>query len=838
MIRTFTQIKPDDAEAVGGKGLSLGLMAGADLPVPPGFCVTSDAYRQGKAQPLQTDAALSSQIAEAYRKLGGGPVAVRSSATAEDGAVTSFAGQQETVLGVQGEEKVLEAVARCWASLDSDRAVAYRQKMASRGGDPPEDRGLAMAVVVQRLVPAEVAGVLFTRDPQDPGGRRMLVEAAWGLGESVVAGHVSPDRYQIDRDTGAVLNRQVAAKATMVTAAGRQPVPPEKQKQSCLSDAQLAELAELGRRVEAFYGDARDVEWAWAEGRFWLLQARPITAGGAAEREQVRREEIAAVRARAEPGGTVWSRFNLAEVLPEPTPMTWAIVQRFMSGGGGFGLMYRDLGFDPDPALDEDGVFDLVCGRPYCNLSREPRLLFRQLPYEHPFAWLKADPSRALYPVPVMNPRRAGWKFWLGMPLLFPVLFWKTVRAEFRRKHLARTLAQRLREETFPAFAAEAARAAVEDLGGLDTPTLLERLEYWVRRTLYDFARDSLKPTALAGMSLVKVQAAFRPAFGPERAAAAVAALTQGAGPDAEADLPAALRELAAGRRDRAAFLADFGHRGSQEMELAQPRWAEDPAALDRLVALAGGAAEETGLPDVAALWDQFATEAGFHDVQKEGLEKELAALHTFLGLRETAKHYLMRGYALIRRILVELDRRYRLSGGIFYLVPEELPDLAAGKDLAGLIARRRRRRTLALSLEVPPVLFSDDLEAVGRPVPAQSGDTWHGVPLSAGVAEAAALVLQEPEGAVVPAEPYILVCPSTDPAWVPLFVHARGLVMETGGVLSHGAIVAREFGLPAVAGLPDIHRRLKSGQRLRVDGSTGKVTVFPLAVSPTRQRG
>src|SRR5262249_52239716 len=175
-------------------------------------------------------------------------------------------------------------------------------------------------------------------------------------------------------------------------------------------------------------------------------------------------------------------RSNLAEVLPEPTPMTWAIVRRFMSGRGGFGLMYRDLGFDPDPALDEDGVFDLVCGRPYCNLSREPRLLFRRLPYEHPFAWLKADPSRALYPVPVMDPRPAGWKFWLGMPLLFPVLFWKTVRAELRRKHLVRTLAQRLREETFPAFAAETARAAAEDLGGLDTPTLLERLEHLVRR--------------------------------------------------------------------------------------------------------------------------------------------------------------------------------------------------------------------------------------------------------------------------------------------------------------------------------------------------------------------
>ena len=142
-------------------------------------------------------------------------------------------------------------------------------------------------------------------------------------------------------------------------------------------------------------------------------------------------------------------------------------------------------------------------------------------------------------------------------------------------------------------------------------------------------------------------------------------------------------------------------------------------------------------------------------------------------------------------------------------------------------IAERRAARSLALSLEVPPVLFSDDLDAIGRPPSLEGADNLQGVPLSAGVAEGPALVLTEPTGDV-PAEPYILVCPSTDPAWVPLFVSAKGLVMETGGVLSHGAIVAREFGLPAVAGLPDVQRKLKTGQRLRVDGGRGTVTVLP----------
>ena len=409
-------------------------------------------------------------------------MAVRSSATAEDGAVASFAGQQETILGVQGEQEVVVAVGRCWASLDTERAVAYRKHQGV------DEDGLAMAVVVQRLVPAEVAGVLFTRDPLDAEGRRMLVEASWGLGESVVSGRVTPDRFHIDRDTGAVCERHVGAKTTQTTAAGVQPVPAEKQNRPCLDDAQLAELAELGRRVEKFYGGPRDLEWAWADGRFWLLQARPITTAGAAEREQVRREEIAALAAKAEPGGTVWSRFNLSESLPEPTPMTWAIVRRFMSGRGGYGLMYRDLGFKPDPSVDEEGTYDLVAGRPYCNLSREPRFYAGWLPYEHRFSSLKADPQKALYPQPTLNAARFGPLFWLLLPARLPFLATESILSGLKLSRLSRTFADQFRREILPAFAAEVARGEAEDLAALEPPALLERLEHWTRRTLVDFA--------------------------------------------------------------------------------------------------------------------------------------------------------------------------------------------------------------------------------------------------------------------------------------------------------------------------------------------------------------
>jgi pyruvate,water dikinase len=650
----------------------------------------------------------------------------------------------------------------------------------------------------------------------------MLVEASWGLGESVVSGRVTPDRFAVDRETGRITYRQVAVKTVQVTAAGTAPVPADKQAVACLSDEQLAQLSELGRRVEAFYGAPRDVEWAWADGRFWLLQARPITTADASERARVRAEEITALAALAEPRGTVWSRFNLSEILPEPTPMTWAIVCRFMAGRGGFGQMFRDLGYDPDPSLDDAGIYDLVCGRPHCNLSREARLHYKELPFEHSFAALKKAPHKALYPAPTINHARLGWRFWLFLPVTLPRLMLRFMKADLRRQEISKTFAARFRDEIAPSFLREAEEGAKEDLGKLDDAALLGRLEHWIRRTLYDFARDSLKPTALAAFALADLEQRFTKMVGREKATQLVRDLMMGVAADPETDVAHGIRELAAGRLDRDAFLRRFGHRGSQEMELASPRWSEmtDGGSL-----LPAQAATEPAKQSSA--WDRVVAEVRMVPALQKIVKGELDALHEYLRLRESAKHYLLKGYALIRRVLVELDHRHGLNGSVFFLTPDELPRLTKGEDFSALIQQRRRRRSIVLTMEVPQVLFSDDLEAIGRPVAVEGADTLKGVPLSAGVAEAVALVLDRPVTTNLPAEPYILVCPTTDPAWVPLFVQARGLVMETGGVLSHGAIVAREFGLPAVAGIGGVQRRIKTGQRLRVDGGSGTVAVL-----------
>ncbi|MBM4069572.1 MAG: hypothetical protein FJ271_11575 [Planctomycetes bacterium] len=733
-------------------------------------------------------------------------------------------------------QQLVEAINAVFRSWNSERAVTYRRHHGI-------DALLGTAVNVQMMCPSEVSGIMFTANPVNPALQQILIESSFGLGEAIVLGKVTPDRFVIDKSSLQITEREIARKEQRVATLAAGPTSVAAADAPSLDDTQIAELARLGMQVETYFGHPCDIEWGISRGDIYLLQARKIKgmrvgqdetqiAGTelGEDRERVRREEIEALRALAAPKGTVWSRFNLAEVLPEPTPMTWAIVRRFMSGRGGFGLMYRDLGFDPDPALDEIGIFDLVCGRPYCNLSREPRMQYRALPFEHPFITLKSDPSRAMYPQAVFNPASAGWRFWCFLPITFVKLF----NSGRRLARISREFASHFTERIVPAYLEEIRRAQTDNLESLDAAAVVERMNAWIKRTLDDFGRESLKPTGLAALAMENLRRPLERVVPRAQAETALRELVMGARPGPETDLPGAINDLLAGRLERAAFLERFGHRGSLEMELSQPRWAEDHVALDRM-SQSGNEPQPRSAqhPDPVALWRTIAGEAKLADAQTRALEADVRSLHTYMGLRESGKHYLMMGYAQIRRCLVELDRRYQLDGGLFYLTPIELAEMTRSPEgqvdarLIALAGARRRRREIALSLPVPAVIFSDDLEAIGRPLETATTTSLVGVALSAGVAEGNALVLDRPEQASTTEPGYILVCPSTDPAWVPLFVKARGLVMETGGVLSHGAIVAREFGLPAVAGIPAVQRRLRTGQRLRVNGATGEVTVL-----------
>jgi pyruvate,water dikinase len=394
------------------------------------------------------------------------------------------------------------------------------------------------------------------------------------------------------------------------------------------------------------------------------------------------------------------------------------------------------------------------------------------------------------------------------------------------------TFARDFQDRTLPQFEQRFEQESKHKLAGLSGQELLGRLDCRIKLTLHDYARYSLKATVFAVSSVSEMERALQKAFGPERARNAVRELTTEASSEWQVNLASAFQELATGRMPKEEFVTRFGRRGWQEMELAQPRWCERPDELESLLAKQAQSDSELAL-DGSARGDKIVAELKLKSPAKHAKfetasRKKVHAWRNLVGLRETAKHHFMTGYSLIRECLLELDHRHRLEGGIFYLVREELPRLVAGEDFSNLVAERQRRRTLALSLELPPVLFSDDLDAIGRRVETPITGTLRGVAVSAGVAEETALVLQTPD-CMVPKTPYILVCPATDPAWLPLFANARGLVMETGGILSHGAILAREFGLPAVAGLPGACQSIQTGQVLRVDGSSGTVVVVPV---------
>ena len=845
LITHFTEIDDDQLPLVGGKGLNLGKLTKAGFSVPPGFCLTTFAYREaisavdapgpGTVHITEMPDTLESAILEAYEQLGEGQVAVRSSATAEDLPEASFAGQQDTFLNVSEPSELLEKIRACWASLWSERAIAYRY---DHGID---DATLAMAVVVQTMIDAEVSGVMFTVNPTRPD--ELAVESNWGLGESVVSGDVTPDLFIVSRETGEVIRETIATKRKMVGRQGVQEVGVDRRDIPSLSHDKVLELAQIGREVEEFYGAPQDIEWAFADRQFYLLQARPITTiSDLAQLEEFRQAEIQTLSKKADERGTVWSRFNLSEVLPAPLPMTWALIREFMSGNGGFGGTYRDLGFMPSPSVDKDGVLELICGRIYFNLSREAELYFHGFPLEHNFDELKSDPQKATYPQAKPNIKRSTTSFWFKLP--YYVL--KMVSAELKLKGIRKNFDKVLTEELFPEFERYVQTEREIALENMPDEEVFAKFDEWHERTLTEFAKDALKATVFAGFSYQQLEAKLQKCFDETEAAPNgwqddlaqnyARTLITGLEGDLTVETNLQLWAVAQGELSLEDFLAQYGHRAVGEFELAQPRWREDSAYVEQIIesfranpdadpAKHLETQKANRLEMEQRLAEAFETNKKLAGLRKQ-IESEINFTQRYMPFRETAKYYLMLGYELIRKALLEIDRRYQLDGGIFYLTPDELNPLAAGEDFDPVIAERKAKRAQLLRIELPDVIFSDSLDQIGEAPEIEAMDEISGLGVSIGVATGNARVLHEPTDAQISDKDYVLVCPSTDPGWTPLFLHAAALVMERGGMLSHGAVVAREYGIPAVVNIPAATRRIQNGQLLRVDGNQGVVSI------------
>jgi len=887
-----------DLAALGGKGYNLVKLARAGLPVPDGYILTTRAYRAfieandleaqiQAAQPVAADDPLALEASsavihslfsggsiphevaqaarQAYRSLGNLPVAVRSSATAEDLPEMSFAGQQDTYLNVVGEDALLEAVVNCWASLWTARAIGYR----SRNQVPHE--GAALAVVVQRMVPAEVSGVLFTANPLTGLRSETVIDAAYGLGETLVSGQVEPDHYEVDRRQDRITVRRLGGKMVAIRpqpGGGTQKETPPQTGKLALTDEQILALAELGQKVEALYRQPQDMEWAWADGRFSILQSRAVTSLFPTP-----------VGATAEPL-EVFSSFGAVQGMLDPmTPLGRDVIRHvFAMGSGLFGIRANA---DTQTALYEAGE------RLWARITTLMRNSVGRKAVPVVLSMVEPGMREAILKVleePALIPKREGisWHARRQLARFFLPLAGNV---------LLNWLSPDARRELIVAQGETVLSVTAKRCAGLHG-TSRERLSQ-LSQVLPDIMAAYLPHTfllfvsavasAMAALNLLRIRTKDLPSQQANDWNDALLEVTRGLphNPTTEMDLalwetaqairqsPAALAEfqahspvdLAEGYQSRsltpdlqrplADFLQRYGGRGLGEIDLGRPRWSEDATHVFEV--LSGYLQIEPGekSPDAvfargtangeAALAQLVGglrkTRGGwFKARQAQFLGRRVRAL---MGAREAPKFFVVRLFAQIRSSLLEIGEDLVQSGDLdkaddlMYLKLSELHTFGSetpGRSASGwkeLIAERREAvRREGLRRQVPRLLLSD-----GRAFFDGMADNGHagqlsGSPVSPGVVEGSVRVVFDPRKAgLQPGE--ILVCPGTDPSWTPLFLTAGGLIMEVGGMMTHGAVVAREYGIPAVVGVDRATERLCTGQSIRLNGSNGVIELL-----------
>ena len=831
--------------AAGGKGASLARLARAGFAVPPGFHVTTRAYadfvvQAGLTAPLRTamarvdpadpasseDAAreigglfggtpvpeaVTTAVAGAYRDLrsSGPAVAVRSSATAEDLAALSAAGQQDTYLNVSGDAELIDAVRRCWASQWTARAIGYR----ARAGIAAEQ--VSMAVVVQRFVAADAAGVLFTVDPACGDPDRVVINASWGLGEAVVGGRVTPDVAILSRADGGVRQYRVGAKQRMTVPAEagvrEQDTESRLREMAVLTDAQAGELARTGMAIEKLFGHPVDVEWARAGNQLFVLQARPLTS--TASPGERWNDSLS--------GDYLWSAGNVGEALPDVmTPATWSLMQLFMTRA-----------ISPSSVPGYYG-YGRVGGRFYVNISMAASLAaaigipVRRYLALNEAVFGKLPPAAQVPRVPL--PR---WKI-IRLTVPATVTLLRRIRRSSRRM------------SGFLASSPGRCDALRAEIAQLDDAAALAGIWDSQVESLFLTASDMLAAAGANGAAfLLRVPARLAARVGQVDAALLLSGQVPGGDPLASLGPALGLTQLASGEIDRAAFTRRYGHRGTHEVEVSWPRPAEDPAWIDREVASLAAAAHNAG----ELLARQEAARAAVRDRLSREPKKAAAAralVSRWAGAvraREEVRSELARSFWVLRTWILRAGELTGRGDDLFFLGYQEILAVLRG-DQARLGAVPGRRAIYAAYRGLPayPALIrgrfdpvswaadpdrrSDFYDERAAPAPAS---TISGFPGAAGVVEGTARLISDPADAdqLEPGE--ILVTSSTNIGWTPFFPRAAAVVTDVGAPLSHAAIVARELGVPAVVGCGNATMRLHNGDRIRVDGGKGTVDVL-----------
>jgi phosphohistidine swiveling domain-containing protein len=898
---------------LGGKALSLyklGRHGGA--PVPPWFAISSQEFREAvraagiaaeleaalaelaragvareavrkcrdTVEPLlerlEVSPVLRAAIAAAYAELGDGFVAVRSSATDEDGAEKSFAGCLETSLFVRGADEVAAAVRRCWLSGFSERSLAYR---AARGG---LDTPIEVAVVVQSMIDGDISGVFFTVDPTT-AARQGILTATWGLGEGVVSGHLSCDTFYVDRDRSHVVEREIADKATAIVydrerGAGTREVEVEAARRDAavLSDDQIAQVSQVMWGIEQAYGHPVDVEWTWQAGKLWVLQARPITTVATAAPAAKPVDELAIRGERKR----LWDNSNIVESYSGvTTPLTYSFARHAYSIV--FSQAMQVLGVSRETVEDNSEIFQqmigLLRGRVYYSLESWYRMFMLLPGYQFNAEFMEQMlglSEQASYQKEKAAPASAAQKYLVELPRLLG-MFAQLSRRVMRSEELV--------DDFFANFESAHKELWARDIEAMDFSTLADFYVEAERRLMHRWQAPIVNDI-LTMISYGLMRKAIGAWIGADGALQNDLLCGEGGllstaptanllrvmvevrkHPELCELLRTSPREVIAERvaaDARWQWLADeieahveeYGDRCIDELKLETPTLREDPtfvyAALKAYLAAPPVTVDEM-------VHKERAIRARAEERVQKALSGQPARYHSFMWTvrrarmhvknRENMRLARTRAFAVMRRVAVTMGKRL-FEGGwlddprdVFYLQVDELIAFARGTsvttDLRGLAALRKREfEGYRKAADLPDRLWTTgatymdpQIRGSGGRVSsserAVQGEVLKGIAASPGVVRAPARLVRDPLNVELNGE--VLIAHRTDPGWVPLFPSAVAVVVERGSVLSHSAIVAREFGIPCVVGLRDALTQLEDGAMIEVNGDAGTVTVL-----------
>ena len=863
----FQDIDKTKLMVVGGKGANLGELSRiAGIRVPDGFCISTEAFKRimgetpalnelleqlsllkagnrdkiselsGEMRRVIAGIAIPQDITEEIIRFLAGfgeknAYAVRSSATAEDLPTASFAGQQDTYLNIIGKEAILKHISKCWASLFTERAVTYRLQ---NGFD---HRKVYLSVVVQKMVCPQAAGILFTADPVTSNRKVLSIDAGFGLGEALVSGLVNADSYKVRN--GKVIVKKISAKKLAVYAlkdggTKAQETPPEQQNKQALADEQILQLERLGRKIEAHFGCPQDIEWCLAEDTFYIVQSRPITTlypiPETNDQENHVYVSVGHQQMMTDPMNPLGLSFFL---LTTSAPMRKA--------GGRLFVDVTQMLASPDSRdaiLDTLGQSDPLIKDALMTIIERGNFI-KSLPNDK-----KEVPSKSN-----KDMSSAGLQAQIeNDPTIVADLIKRSQTSIEELKQNIQTKSgadlfdfiladiQELKKILFDPQSSAVFMAAMDASAWIN-----EKMHQWLgEKNAADTLSQSVPNniTSEMGLALLDVADVIRPY--PK-----IIAYLQQVKDDS---FLAELVKFDGGQETRDAiyaYLDKYGMRCAGEIDITKPRWSEKPTTL---------------VPMILSNVKNFEPNAGqrkFAQGRREALQKEQALLdrlrqlpdgeqkaketkhmislmRNFSGYREYPKYGMISRYFAYRQALLQEAEQLVQAGviqekeDIYYLTFEELREVVRTNKLDYQIVSKRTAEYKLFEKLTPPRVITSDGEIIAGEYKRENlpAEAIAGLPVSSGVIEGRARVILNMEDADLE-EGDILVTPFTDPSWTPLFVSIKGLVTEVGGLMTHGAVIAREYGLPAVVGVENATKLIKDGQRIRVHGTEGYVEIL-----------